>query len=141
MKNKLMTALTVVFAFCLIFTVYVSAFNQTDATPKAKSGCCAKKDACPMKDKRTANGEKTACCDRDDCCCKGDSCSMKKNGEKSEGKACCGGSCPMKKDAEKQNVSAVDMTNVVVASSGDGCCKPAADCCKGSGACCKNKKN
>jgi len=90
MKKKVITALTVVFALCLAFTVY--AFNGNNTTLKTKADCCAKKDSCPMKNKQ-ANAEKASCCDKDDCCCKGDSCPMKMNGEKmSEGKNCCGDS-------------------------------------------------
>jgi hypothetical protein len=136
MKKKVITALTVVFALCLAFTVY--ALNQNTVSPKTATDCCAKKDSCPMKDKQ-ANAEKASCCDKDDCC-KGDSCPMKTNGEKTTGKDCCckdGDSCPMKKDAEKQTAS-IDMTNVTVASSTDDCCQPGADCCK-SGSCCKGK--
>jgi hypothetical protein len=139
MKRKVITALTVVFALCLAFTVF--ALNKTNVSPKHTAGadCCAKKDSCPMKDKE-AKGDKTSCCDKDDCCCKGDSCPMKMNGEKTEGKDCCckGGSCPIKKDAEKKTTASVDMTNVTVVSDSENCCQPGADCCKG-GSCCKGK--
>jgi len=141
MKKKVITALTVVFALCLAFTVY--ALNQKDVSPKHTTGgadCCAKKDSCPMKDKE-AKADKHACCDKDDCCCKGDSCPMKMNGEKTDGKDCCckgGDSCPMKKSDEKQTTASVDMTNVTVVSDSDNCCQPGADCCKG-GSCCKGK--
>jgi hypothetical protein len=139
MKRKVITALTVVFALCLAFTVY--ALNSKNVSPKNTTGtdCCAKKDSCPMKDKE-AKADKASCCDKDDCCCKGDSCPMKSNGEKTEGKDCCckGGSCPMKKDTEKQTTASVDMTNVTVVSDADNCCQPGADCCKG-GSCCKGK--
>jgi len=139
MKRKVITALTVVFALCLAFTVY--ALNNTNVSPKRTAGadCCAKKDSCPMKDKE-AKADKTSCCDKDDCCCKGDSCPMKSNGEKTEGKdGCCkDGSCPMKKDTEKQTTASVDMTNVTVVSDVENCCQPGADCCKG-GSCCKGK--
>ena len=119
MKTKVITALTVTFAFCLAFTVY-ALNNQTNVSPKpaAKTDCCAKKDSCPMKDKQKS-AEKAPCCDKDDCCCKGDSCPMKMNDEKtSSGKECCckgGDSCPMKKDAEKQTVS-VNLKKMTVAS-------------------------
>ncbi|HEY0460372.1 MAG TPA: hypothetical protein VGC97_14640 [Pyrinomonadaceae bacterium] len=117
MKRKVITALTVLFALCLAFTVY--AINQKTVSPKtaAKANCCANKDSCPMKDKQ-ANADKASCCDKDDCCCKGDSCPMKMNGEKSsEGKDCCckDGSCPMKKNTEKQTAS-VEKQNLTAAS-------------------------
>lgn len=145
MKKKVITALTVVFALCLAFTVY--AMNNTAVAPKIvnktdnKAACCAKKDSCSMKNKQ-ANAEKASCCDKDDCCCKGDSCPVKMNGEKAEGKDCCckGDSCPAKKDAEKQTTAAsIDMTNVTVVADGESCCKPGADCCKTGSSCCKGK--
>ena len=135
MKRKIMTALTVVFALCLAFTVI--ALNKTNVSPKRAAGadCCAKKDSCPMKNKEP-QAEKASCCD------KSDSCPMKADGEKTEGKDCCSkdGSCPMKKTDEKQTTASVDMTNVTVVSDGENCCQSGADCCKG-GSCCKGKHN
>ncbi len=140
MQRKVITALTVVMALCLAFTVF--ALNKTNVSPKQTAGadCCAKKDSCPMKKGDNTDADKHSCCEKQDCCSKGDNCPMKMDGEKSEGTDCCSksDSCPMKKSEEKKTTASVDMTNVTVVSDSDGCCQPGADCCKG-GSCCKGK--
>lgn len=124
MKQKIMTALTVVLAMFLALTVY--AFNQSSEkiSVKTSANCCTKKDSCAMKDKQNNTAGKS-CCAKADCCqdgvckgdgckgdkcggdCQGDNCRMKNDGTNGAGKKCCkgGDSCPVKKDAEKQTTS------------------------------------
>ena len=110
MKNKIIIALTVLFALCLAATVF--AFNQSNVSSKAAMDCCDKPDNCPLKNK-AASTAKADCCDKMD-------------------------DCPLKKQNTEKQTSEIDMKNVTVVTDGADCCQPGADCCK-SGACCKHK--
>jgi hypothetical protein len=132
MKKRILIAIAALMVFGL--AIAAVAYTNTKASVKASTGCCCKSDgaaeSCPMKSK-DAGKESGSCCDKEDCCCKSgaESCPMKskdeaKPAEKSK-PSCCDKEAPPapKKDGE---AAGVDMTNVVVASSGEGCCCP---CC------------
>ncbi len=129
MRKRILIALSVMFVFGLFASAF--ALSRTNATGDKTAASC-----CPMHKQNSASTASTekgdSCCGMADCC---------KDGKCSMGGDCCKDkdSCPMKKNEEKQSAQTMDMSKVVVVTSGgDDCCKPGADCCKG-GTCCHKK--
>lgn len=133
MKKRILLAIAALMVFGLAIAAF--AYTGTSTSNKARMGCCCKSDSaaesCPMKSKDAAGKETASCCEKEDCCCKSgaESCPMKskdeaKPAEKSK-PSCCDKeeSAAPKKDGE---AASIDMKNVVVASSGEGCC---CSCC------------
>jgi hypothetical protein len=128
MRKRILVVLSIVFVFGLVGAVFALS-GATATAEKTASSCC------PMHKRNAASAstEKSdSCCGMADCC---------KDGKCSMGGDCCKDkdSCPIKKSQETSSAQSMDMSKVVVATSGgDDCCKPGADCCKGS-ACCHKK--
>lgn len=154
MRKRILLAIAALMVFGLAIAAF--AYTTTNAPKNGGMDCCCKGDSCPMKSKDAAGKETASCCDKEDCCCKGDSCPMKgKDAAGKESASCCSkdgaDSCPMKardesksadkakpsccdkedsaapkKEAEAVKPATIDMKNVVVASSAEGCC---CSCC------------
>lgn len=75
MRNKVLIAVTIVFAFAMA----VYALNQTHSLHIGNADCCKKSEACPMKEKQAASSESSTTVaktdsDKPSCC---DDCPMK----------------------------------------------------------------
>ena len=104
MKKQTLLAIAAMLVFGLGAASF--AYKQTNNTTNAAvSCCCCKGDSCPMKSKNASGKEAASCCDKEDCCK--------------------GGSCPMKTKGEKPQAVSVNMKNVTVVTSDEGCCS----CC------------